>query len=57
MSHPHQGAGNPVAKLDDTKVRFIRSCDWSVRALADHYQVTTQTIYLVRQNKTWRHVK
>lgn len=57
MSHPHQGAGNPVAKLDDTKVRFIRSCDWSARALADHYQVTTQTIYLVRQNKTWRHVK
>lgn len=57
MSHPHQGEGNPVAKLNDIRVKHIRSCDWSARTLAEYYQVTTQTIYLVRQNKTWRHVK
>lgn len=51
-----RGIENHKAKLDEHKVRHIRTSGSTARSLADRYGVSTGTIYLVRQRKVWAHV-
>jgi predicted Zn-ribbon and HTH transcriptional regulator len=45
-----------TSKLNEEKVRRIRSCDAPATRLADEYGVSSALIHMVRRNIIWRHV-
>ena len=53
------GIKNPLAKLNDVKVREIRNLrsSMSLNQLKDKYNVSQKLILLVCQRKIWKHVK
>ncbi|MDF2860302.1 MAG: hypothetical protein K0S02_574 [Achromobacter mucicolens] len=51
-----QGSRHPGAKLDEDKVRFIRSCKTSARRLAPMLGIDRSTINYIRQGKLWSHL-
>jgi hypothetical protein len=52
-----KGEEHYLAKLSEDAVRFIRSCEIGVRALARRFEVDPTTIRDVRSRRTWRHVE
>jgi hypothetical protein len=50
------GDANPRAKLTDLDVMNILSSPLNGLRLADKYNVTSTTIYFIRQGKTWTHI-
>ncbi len=52
-----KGEDLPWSKLDEEKVRYIRSSDLSLTALARKYGVARSSICQVRTGRTWRHVR
>jgi hypothetical protein len=50
------GRGTALMKLTEDQVRYIRSSDKTILALAEELGVTNQCISKVRLGKTWRHV-
>ena len=56
----HPGVSNPVAKLTEHAVRWIRSYhqmgQYSQKELAEMFGVTHQTVSLIINRKTWKHV-
>lgn len=57
----NSGAKNPIAKLNDNKVREIRKLykpphNWKTKDLAKRYNVSPITIHQVANNYTWLHV-
>lgn len=56
----HRGVKHKFAKLDDAKVRRIKSADFSVRGavrgLAREFNVSLTAIYDARKGKRWGHV-
>ncbi len=50
------GEKNPMSKLTEDAVRFIRESSDSTRALADRYRVSLGTIRLARSRKTWAYM-
>lgn len=53
----HHGIEHHNAKLDDEKVRAIRSSSLSIASLAKIYSVSEATISSVLKRETWKHVK
>lgn len=51
------GEGNGLAKLDDAKVRYIRSSAERAVVLAEELGVSKVAINFVRNRKTWSHVE
>lgn len=54
-----RGVGNAAAKLNDKKVRLIRGMRSSgihFRNIAKKFGVSSRTIVLITQGKTWKHV-
>lgn len=51
-----RGIRSPHAKLDDDKVRVIRTSGRSLTSLAAEYGVSKQTIKAVRDRRSWKHV-
>jgi len=51
------GTDNSQAKLDDNKVRDIRSSNESNKSLSEKYSVSIALIGLVKKRKVWKHVK
>jgi hypothetical protein len=51
-----KGERAPVVKLDDDKVREIRSSTETTKALAEKFGVHYVTIHDVRKGRTWTHV-
>lgn len=54
-----QGSAQHLAKLTEDDVRHIRTLlgTMSQRAIARQFKVSFQTICLIHQGKTWKHVK
>jgi hypothetical protein len=52
-----KGEGHPLSKLNDHKVRQIRtlSADWSQTALANKFGVSRKLIHNILNHKTWKH--
>lgn len=53
----HKGEDHPKAKLTDDIVRHIRTCDLSLRQLADMYKVDHGLVGCVRRGEIWKHVQ
>jgi hypothetical protein len=51
------GEKNGVALLNEAAVRHIRVSSFSNEALGKYYGVSHHTIYDVRKNRSWKHVK
>jgi transposase len=51
------GSKNKQAKLDEEKVREIRTSKEAISDLAKRYGVSDVCISKVKTSKTWRHVK
>lgn len=51
------GSGNGLAKLDENKVRAIRSSQERSSDLADRFGVSKVAINYVRRRATWSHVE
>lgn len=43
-------------KLTEDKVREIRKDTRTIRAIANHYGISTASVIFIRQRKRWRHV-
>lgn len=52
-----RGEGQPGAKLNNAAVLYIRQSSESLSALARRFGVSKKAVWLVRQRKTWGHVK
>ena len=52
-----RGSKNGKAKLDEMSVEHIRSSSFSITALAKYYDVSYYTIWDVKRNRSWNHVK
>lgn len=50
------GTNNISAKLDDEKVKFIRTSSLSNSELANKFNVKREAIRRIRVNQTWKHV-
>ena len=48
------GDKHPRSKLTWTDVRKIRASREKARVLAEHYEVSVQTVHFVRQGRIWR---
>lgn len=56
MSQSQQGEANPSAKLTEQQVRDIRQFHddgVSLRELADDYDISHATVWLIVQRRTW----
>ncbi len=51
------GVRHPLAKLNDAKVRIIRSSKADLETLAARFGVSTGAISMARSKKTWSHVR
>ncbi len=51
------GEKHPKAKLTETDIRYIRNCSETDSWLAKLYNVHQTTIWYIRANKTWTHIK
>lgn len=51
-----KGSSHTLSKLKDSDIIDIRNSSLSLSILGNLYGVTKQTIYAVKQNKTWRHI-
>lgn len=56
LSHPY-GVNHRSSKLDPQKVREIRASSEKPMVLARRYGVAYQSINLVRERKSWAHVR
>jgi hypothetical protein len=54
---PKTGQYHSTAKLSEEEVRRIRGSSASMEMLAELYDVSKSTIYSIRHNLTWRHLK
>lgn len=52
-----KGSKNGLAKLTEEDVKHIRKSIFSTRALATYYSVSYYTIWDVKRNRSWQHVK
>lgn len=53
LSQKHKGSNNPSAKLDWSKVNYIRNSEKSVKDLATEFYVSITTIYKIKNNQIW----
>ena len=54
------GEKNPKAKLTDKKIiaiRFLLSIGLKEMALAEMFRISNASIYYIKSNKTWKHVR
>lgn len=51
-----RGRAHPLAKLDEAKVRMIRSSSLSDERLAEQLGVASSLVYRVRKRQSWAHV-
>ena len=52
-----RGSKNGMAKLDEMSVEHIRSSAFSNQALAKYYGVSYYTIWDIKRNRSWKHLK
>lgn len=52
-----RGSRNGKAILDEMSVEHIRSSSFSIAALAKYYGVSYYTLWDVKRNRSWKHVK
>ncbi len=52
-----RGSKNGKAILDEMSVEHIRSSTFSISALAKYYGVSYYTLWDVKRNRSWKHVK
>jgi group I intron endonuclease len=60
MSITHQGSKNHFAKLTDLNIQEIRAMyknGFSVKEIANIYNVHSNTIYDIINNKSWKHIQ
>lgn len=51
------GSKNGKAKLDEIAIEHIRSSSFSITTLAKYYDVSYHTIWDVKRNRSWNHLK
>jgi len=56
MATYRQGENNPSAKLNWEIVKDIRASNLAVKDLANNYNVSSMTIYKIKNNKIWKEV-